>query len=745
MRLTGLVLSASCLLLAACGDKPEEGETLTIDRLVGSPSLDGPSVNGLKISPDGMRVTFLKGKESDFRVQDLWEYDIASGETRLLVDSADILGGREEELSEVEKARRERQRITAKGIVEYVWSKDGDALLFPLDGDLFYLPLGGEPRRLTETEAFETDAKFSPKGNFVSFIREQNLYVIEVESGAETQLSTEGGGPILMGMAEFVAQEEMDRDTGYWWSPDESLIALTRVDESPVKEVDRYELGADGGVTTISQRYPFAGTENARIDLGYVPVEGGDIRWIDLGEDEDIYLPRVKWLPDSRHLSFQRQSRDQTTLELIIADTVTGAQTTPVTETSQTWVNLHHDLHFLEDTDRFIWSSERSGYRHVYLFDREGTMLGQLTAGDWAVDAVEAVDETAGRVYFTGFADTPLERHLYSAEITATLEPDAPVRVTSEEGWHGVDVNTDGGIVIDNYSAPRVPPKVALKSIDGAQLAMIEANALDDAHPYAPYLGGHSDKSYGTIAAADGTALYYSLAKPADFDPGREYPAIVQVYGGPGVQRVRKAWMVDFDQILTRNGYVVFKLDNRGSAHRGKTFEDVLYRAMAETEVADQVRGAEWLAEQPFIDADRIGVYGWSYGGYMTLHLLARAPELYAGGMSVAPVSDWRLYDTHYTERYLGKPGEGDVYDRASLFPYIEGIAPGSLLLVHGMADDNVFFDHSVKAMTALQTQRTPFDLMTYPGKRHGIRGEDARAHLWTQALRFFDSRIKGR
>lgn len=742
---------AAFLALAACAPDgapdatdstmPYPGETLTVERIEASPSLDGPSVAGLKLSPDGGRVTFLRGKEEDFRVQDLWAYDIASGETRLLVDSADLLGGAEEELDEVEKARRERQRISASGIVEYAWSDDGAALLFPLGGDLHHLQLGGSPRRLTETEAFETDARYSPKGRYVSFIREQNLYIVEVATGIERQVTHEGGGTVSFGMAEFVAQEEMDRDTGYWWAPDESRIAFTRIDESPVKLLDRYEVGAEGGVTTIPQRYPAAGTANALVSLHVVELASGEVRDIDLGPETDIYLARVDWLPDSRRLAFQRQSRDQKRLDLVRVDVATGEQRVLLTETAQSWINLHRALHFLEQSERFVWASERSGFRHLYLYDTDGAPLGPLTSGDWVVSSLARVDEAAGRVYLTGFADTPLEQHLYAVPLDPN--PAAIERLTAEEGWHGVEIGEDGRAFIDRWSSPSVPPRVALKSIDGALLTTIEANALDAGHPYFPYLPGRPVEEFGRLAAEDGTVLHYSLLKPANFDPEKRYPAIVDVYGGPGAQRVARRWGIGFDEILARNGYIVMKLDNRGSTNRGKAFEDVLHRAMGDREVADQVAGARFLMSLPYVDAARIGVHGWSYGGYMTLQLLAKAPEIFRAGHAGAPVTDWRLYDTHYTERYLGDPAEGDVYERSGIFPYVDGIRPHALRLVHGMADDNVFFDNSVKLMTALQEARVPFELMTYPGKRHGIRGEAARVHLWTSALDFFERRVK--
>ena len=729
----------AAVLIALCAATPASAERLTVDRLVASPSLDGDKVAKLALAPDGSRVTFLKGKEEDFRRQDLWEYHLADRALRRLVD-ADTLTT-DTALSEVEKARRERQRITATGIVEYSWQPGGAGLLFPLGGDLYYLPLDGDLRRLTDTDAFETDARFSPQGSYVSFIRDQNLFVIELATGVERQLTNDGGGVILNGMAEFVAQEEMRRTTGYWWSPDETRIAFTRVDESPVQLVDRYEVAADGSVTTIAQRYPFAGTDNVRIELGVVAVADAGVRWIDLGLDGDIYLARVNWLPDSLKLAFQRQSRDQKRLELIFADVTTGARRVVLTEDSDTWINLNDDLRFLENSNQFLWASERSGFKHLYLYQRDGTLVSALTEGPWAISALKGVDEAGGWVYFEGFADTPLEKHLYRVPLTGST-PALPLRLTEQGGWHDTVVAGDGSMFIDTFSAEDTPPRVALRRADGRRIAWIVENPLDRRHPYQPFLDHHAPREYGAINTQDGVTLLYQLMRPANFDPQRKYPAVVSVYGGPRAQRVRKGWSVDFNQLLAQSGYVVFTLDNRGAANRGKAFEDVLYRAMGATEVDDQLLGVGFLKGLPFVDPERVGLFGWSYGGYMTLMCMAKAPGAYAAGVSIAPVTDWRLYDTHYTERYLGDPAAGPAYDDSSVFSYVDGLTD-PLLVVHGMADDNVFFDHTVRLAAELQERRQRFEMMTYPGKKHGIRGADTRAHLWGQVLEFFDRHLK--
>ncbi|MEE4172867.1 MAG: S9 family peptidase [Xanthomonadales bacterium] len=726
------------------GAAAEAPVTLTIERLEASPGLDGPSARGVKIAPDGSRVTFLRGREDDRYQLDLWEYLPDTGEQRLLVDSTALLGA-PEELDEVEKARRERQRIFFRGIIEYDFAPDGGALLFPLGGDLYYLPLGGEPRRLTETAATETDARVSPAGGYVSFIRDQNLHVVDLASGEERPLTTEGGGTVSLGMAEFVAQEEMYRFTGYWWSPDDRTVAYTRVDEERVSLVERYEIGADG-VTTVPQRYPFAGEANAVVTLHLLDLATGTVTDVPFDASGDDYLVRVNWSPDGT-LALQRQSRDQQRLDLVFVDPESGDQRVVLSERSDTWINLHSDLTFFEDGSRFLWTSERDGFRHLYLVGRDGTMISQLTRGDWALSetgrgggAVRALVEAEGEVWVQGALETPLEQHLYRISLAGDVPPR---RVTEPGGWHDTIVSPDGAFFIDRGEAPSRPPYTAIRDDEGALLSWVLENPLDAGHPYAPFVRNHVAPEYGTLPGADGTPLYYELLEPPGFDAGTPTPAIVYVYGGPGGASVHRRWSVDFRQYLARQGYVVFTVDNRGTGGRGTAFDDPIYRAMGGVEIEDQVAGARWLADRPGVDGNRIGIYGGSYGGYVTLLALMKAPEVFAAGVALAPVTDWRLYDTHYTERYMGDPSEGDAYTRSNPVTYVEGLED-PLLLVHGMADDNVFFDHSVKLMAALQQARKPFELMTYPGKRHRITGEDERVHLYRMMFDFFERHLAG-
>ncbi len=710
-------------------------DTLTIERIYESPSLAGSSPRSLKVAPDGKRVTYLQGKQSDYERLDLWEYNIASGESRLLFDSDELSSG-EEPLSDEEKARRERMRLSGTGIVSYQWSADGTALLFPMGGDVFYHKLG-EPgaKQLLNTEAFETDIKLSPKGNYISFIRDQNLYVKHIASGEETAITTNGGGNLKYGMAEFVAQEEMGRMTGYWWSPDEQYIAFTEVDETPVDIITRSEIYADE-IKMIEQKYPSAGTPNVKIRLAIQHLKTQQRNWVDLGKDEDIYLARGKWMPDSEHFTYQWQNRTQQELELRSVNVKTHSQEVLLTESSNTWVNLHDDFTFINHGKQFIWASERDGFKHLYLFNSDGTLVRQLTKGEWVVDQLEAVDEKAGKVYFTGRKDTPLESHLYSVN----LKGGDVSKLTAREGYHHITFSGDASIYIDMSSTANTPFQVSLHKASGKQITWLEENKLDANHPLTPYVKDWIKPEFGTITNDEGVELYYRLYKPAKLEG--KHPVIVYLYGGPHAQVVNNQWGGNRGLLMQHwvsKGYVVFSIDNRGSNYRGKAFEEPIYKAMGSVEVDDQVTGVKFLHTLPYVDKERIGVYGHSYGGYMTLMSMFKAGDYFKAGVSGAPVTTWRLYDTHYTERYMGNPNtDSDAYDASSVFPYAQDLK-GPLLIYHGMADDNVLFTHSTKLYKHLQDMGKPFEVMDYPGKKHSIRGKQTGIHLYHTITNFFD------
>src|ERR1700730_16233803 len=717
------ILTALMASLTPVATTLAQAEKLSTERMFAAPDLSGATLRSPQISPDGRLVAYLRGAERNKDRLDLWAYDISKRHHRLLVDSARLVP-QEHALSAEEEQRRERQRTSSlSGIVECQFSPDSHYLLVPLGGDLYVYDLRARPEkavhRLTHTASYETDAKFSPLGHYVSFIRDQNLVIYDLASGKEQAITHGGGGVISFGTAEFIAQEEMARTTGYWWAPNEKWIAFTRVDESPVPEVERFEIYADR-TQVIKQRYPAAGSPNASVQLfvadvasatsvapGTAPVQ------IDLGSNPDFYLARVNWFPDSSAIAVQREARDQKTLTLLRADPASGLTSELLSEHSNTWIELNDNLTFLNESRQFIWASNRTGFQHLYLYDWTGKLIRPLTQGEWQVTGdndthgMRGVDEDRGLVYFMANAESPLERHLYSVSLADESVP--MHRITTDSGWHAVAMSGDARMFLDTFSTPDQPPSLTLRSATGETLADLVPHKIARDHPYAPYLSDHLPTEFGTLAAKDGQTLHYQIIKPRNLEPGHRYPVVVDVYGGPGSQRVRKAWAGYprgnegfFREYLAQNGYVVFTLDNRGSGSRGVRFETALFHHLGSVEVEDQVTGVNFLRTLPYVDPARIGVFGWSYGGYMALMCMMQAPDVFAAGVSGAPVTDWKLYDTHYTERFMGTPqSNAEGYARSSVMDHAEDLK-GPLLIMHGMADDNALSTNSTSLLKKL-------------------------------------------
>ena len=655
------------------------------------------------------------------------------------MSSTDLLGA-PEVLSAEEKNRRERAREYGSGIVAYSWDRDSKQILFPLGGDVFVYNLEtGKATQVTDTDGFETDARISGSGKFVTYVRGNELYISNLKTGAERRLSYGATDLVRNATASFVVQEELGRSTGYWLSPTEMHIAYSQIDESPIAVEHRIEYGANG-IENVAQRYPFAGTDNATVKLGIKPLLGGDTVWADIGDEPDIYLARVYWSKNGRHLYAGILSRDHKSLKMLDIDPATGTSRLVFEETSDTWINVRGDFKALSDGG-FLWSSERSGFWHIYRYGQMGKPPVQITKGDWPVSRVNCIDEAGQKIYFSGWQDNALEQHIYSVD----FDGENMTQISSDGGYHYASFASNCAAYIGTFSDKLTPPQTRIHSNDGTPLIWLNENKLDADHAYAPYVGSHVAPEFGQLKAADGTMMDYMLYKPKDIKPGERRPAVTIVYGGPGVKRVTNEWnsKVFLAQLLVDNGFVVFQMDNRGSSLRGKAFEDHLYRAMGKAEVVDQRVGAEFLKGLSFVDADNMGVYGWSYGGYMTLHMLAQT-DLYKAGVSGAPVTDWALYDTAYTERFLGDPRPGNVnynkgaYEDGAVFPHLDGLTE-PFLLIHGMADDNVVFRHSVKLMGEMQARgRHNMHVMTYPGEKHGFRTSANAAHRDQGVVSFF-------
>ena len=686
---------------------------------------------------DGRALTYLKSESASLsRV--LWRVELPGGEPKVVARPPGA-GDTEANLSEAEKLRRERQRLRETGITQVVHAEDADVAVVPLMGDLFLQRGGGPLERITETPSPELDPKLSRDGSKVAFVRDGELHVLDLKTKTTIALSRGASEGLTHALAEFIAQEEMDRASGYWWSPDGTRIVYQETDE---RHVPPYTIVHQGGerVSVETHRYPFPGEANAKVRIGVVPVSGGETRWLDMGEpNDDFYLARVTWETPASLLA-QILSRDQKSLRLARIDVETGTQKTLLVEQSDTWVNLHDDLRVIEATGEFLWSSERSGFRHLELRGRDGTLVRALTSGDWPVDGVAALDQKRREVWFSGRREGALVAHLYRVG----LDGGAIARMTKEEGTHRASVLKTGDYFVDVFSSPKSPPVTTLKDRRGRVVA-----TLDDAGPD-PRLAEYRLVPPEVVGfrSRDGASLFgaYYAPRSRRLDADGKAPLIVLVYGGPHVQTVTESWGLTADlnaQYLADRGFAVWKLDNRGSARRGHAFEAALFRHMGTVEVRDQAEGVAWIGkERPEIDTRRVGITGGSYGGYMTLRALTEAPGVFHAGVAVAPVTDWDGYDTCYTERYMGTPANNpEGYRDSSVLTRVDRMR-GKLLVIHGMLDENVHFRHTARLATALIGAARPFALLPLPDERHSSRRKPDRKYVAERIAGFFEEAL---
>ena len=698
--------------------------------------------NGFSFSLDDARLMYLLGTPSD-PTQTLWALETATGTTEVLFEPPG--GGiRENALSLTEELRRQRERSRAIGITSYARAERSERLVVPLPDGLWVLDGPGKAWRHVVTGGDMQGPALSPAGDRVAFVRDGEVYVASVEEATQaTQAAevmpcqiTSGARKAGMtnGLAEYVAQEELERQEGFWWSPDGRWIAFEQVDERHMPTYVIAHLGAEttGPQAYEEHRYPFAGAQNARCRLGVVAADddgGGDAPvWMDLDVGEEAYLARVFWWRDG-DLGAVIVNRPQKALWLVRWDCATGQRTTVLHEQSELWINVPaRGIVELED-GAFVWASERSGYRHLYVFARSGGPQRQLTGGEWVVDDLLAVDTDDGVVYFTGNRDDPREKHLYAVPLAGgDLR-----RITQEPGTHDVVINHHYTQFVDTWSAIDQPPTVTLRALaDGARVQSLPLPA----DPRVEAFGlGLRPPALVTLQSRGGEMLYGAVYRPdtSRFGPG-PYPTIISVYGGPHAQEITNSWgrmTASMNlQYLREMGFLIFGLDNRGSARRGLRFESAIARQFGTVEVEDQVDGVRWLVAQGLTDPHRVGVTGWSYGGYLALMCLAKAPDVFQVAVAGAPVTDYAGYDTAYTERYLETPAtNAEGYAQTSVLTHVEAIR-GKLLLIHGMVDENVHFRHSARLVAALIRAGKPFETLFFPDERHMLRFLPNRRYL---------------
>ena len=619
------------------------------------------------------------------------------------------------------------RRARAGGIE---WSRDGKFLLYTRNGDLFLIRVEtGTWDQLTKTADAEIDAELSPDGKKVAFFRSFDLYALDLESRKETRLTTSGAPTLLNGGLDWVYPEEIGLSRAFWWSPDSKSLAYLQFDTSREPTFPHEDLLRTRALFE-PQRYPQAGENNADVRLGVIPANGGLTRWLDVGDTRHTYLiARAGWMPDTKSVYVVRTNRVQNRLEALSFDVESDTASLIFRESDPYWINLKGDLRFLKDGRHFLWTSERSGFRHIYYYSNDGKEMKQLTKGDWEVLDIEAVG--SDRVFYTSSEPTHLERHLYSVG----LDGRNAHRITKEPGMHTFSIGPSGAYFLDTFSSLTSPPVTILRSGDGQDVAVYrerDRKLMDEYEFLRPEIV--------QFRTEDGTQLYGHVIKPAGFEAGKKYPVVVMVYGGPDAALpVRNAWLgVSLEQVLAHRGYVVWQAENRGGAGRGHAFETPIYYKLGATELADQVAGVKYLLSLGFADPQRIGIRGWSYGGFMTINALLNAPDVFRAGFAGAPVTNWLNYDTIYTERYMGLPSDNpEGYAATSLIRRAANLK-GKLLLAHNFEDDNVLFQNSLQMIDALERANKQFEVMLYPQKTHGVTGQLAN-QLNELTVDFFD------
>ncbi len=723
-RFTVLALVLSPLLSPAYGE--EAKKPMTLERITANPPLAGKALQGGKWR-DSRRFTWIVSEGSGPDAKDsLFEIDAETGKIGKVLDAP---------RAPSEGANGKEPKAKALPLAGSVWSPAGDLLLLNGENDLFVLEVGtGSLRRLTRDDAAEEYPVFSPDGTRVAFVRKNDLFAVEVRTGKETRLTATGADDVLNGKLDWVYEEELaSRRSGrsFEWAPDSRSIAYLSLDDTGVPEFPIVDFLPVNG-KLLPQRYPKAGDPNPIPSVHVVGIDG--VETASASPGTDLYVaPEVSWTADGRSVAWLALNRAQTRLEVRLLSRTGGASRTLLVEEDPAWINAIEPPRFLKDGS-FLFLSERSGFLHLYRHGADGRPIAPVTTGTWMVDRAWEVSEKRDEVLFAATEKDPRERHVYRVR----LDGSGLTRITREGGTH-VPVFAPGGTCfVDTFSDLKTPPKSAVVRSDGTIVAAFheQKGELDVSR-----LGSTELRSF---RAEDGTLLYARLVKPAAFDPARKYPVVVSVYGGPHAQVVQDRWGATslFEHLLAERGFLVWSVDNRGSWGRGHAFETALLKRTGETELRDQLDGIAELKRLPFVDGSRIGISGWSYGGYMTLYAATHAGEMFRCAVAGAPVTDWKYYDSIYTERYLKLPKENAEGYRASSAIESAGNLGTRLLLIHGTSDDNVHMQQTVAFVDALMRSRKDYELVLLPRQKHGPRDPAVRLYVNQRILEFFERNL---
>jgi dipeptidyl-peptidase-4 len=696
----------------ASGDA-ELAERITLESIFLDESFEGPEIDDIQWLPDG----------SAYLVQ---EEDEESGETVWMHYRMDSEEG-EEWLRLLPPADSE--------ITDLVFSDENDWALLrcnevkrwrhsrSYDHWILHIP-SRELKRLSAAGG-EMHARFSPDSSKIAFVRDGNLFVRSQDEDEPRALSSDGSDVVFNGDPDWVYEEEFGILEAWWWSPDGESLAYLHSESEAIGRFPLVTMGEGAYPELQMLPYPKAGSDNSRVSLRVASVENGESEEILALGPDDGYFARVDWSQDSGRVVYQYVNRAQNHLQLWAASVVDPTDVELwLEEDSPAWVEVRDDLKILDD-GRLLWTSERDGYRHVYMRERDGE-LRQLTHGAWEVRGVESVDEERGTAILTTGRDSHLENQIDLLD----LRSGAIRRAVSDGGWHSLDISPDGKWLLDRWSSSMHRPQVAVRTAEGEHVRWAARDDMEDLSR-APL----PEERFYSFESEDGIEFFARILLPPDFDESRRYPTLMYCYGGPESQTVANSWITRgralYHRMLAQDGMIVFFIDGRGTGGRGRDFKSAVYRRLGQLEADDQLTGVDHLRSLPYVDAERIAIWGWSYGGYLSAMTLLKSEGRVRAAISVAPVSDWSFYDTIYTERYMGTPQDNpDGYQNGSLL----GLAPalqGQLLLIHGLGDDNVHPQNTIRLMTELQSVGKNFEVMFYPDKNHGISGEETRFHLY--------------
>ena len=706
---------------------PASASKVTFERIARHPEPGWQVPRTFRLLPGGSTVTYLASASGDETLS-LFAWDVATGTSRVLLRASDLAGAKS--MSREEELRRERRRERAEGITSYRVAKRANLLVLAQGGDVLAYEPGGKVERLTSTPEPEIDPQPCATGERVAWVRKGELVVHDRRTHAETVLTKGATEGLTHGLQDFNGQEELGEESGFWWSPRCDRIAYLEVDERKVATVP-VAGHRNGEPDLMMQRYPRAGATNPSVRLGILEVATRRTTWVTWPDAKERYLVRLGWHEAGSSLTLQALSRDQKRRALVRVDAASGRATELAVETAPAWV-APSPLRTVAGADDLVMTSDASGHRHLELRGKDGQLVRALTSGPWDVTSLVAVDAT--RVLFTATKDGPLERHLYAVPLAGGEVR----RLTTERGVHTVSSDDEGTLLVDVHSARDRLPRVDVLRPDAAGAVARVATLATGSSAEAEALSVRIPELV-RVPGPGGLELHGALLRPRTVVPGAKHPAIVMVYGGPTVQTVYDAWSPRLLwQHLADRGFYVLQLDNRGSTGRGPAFEKLVHKQLGKLELEDQLAGAAYLAALPEVDPARLGIYGHSYGGFMAASAMLRAPGSFAAGIASAPVTSWRLYDTAYTERYMGSPDEdAAAYDATDLAPFADKLS-GKLFLVHANMDENVHYAHTARLVDALVAARKPFDLLVLPGERHGYRRPVARAYVNERVASFF-------